>query len=109
MRNIGEQPHENSVLWNTMIAPFTRQTFRGVVFYQGESNALKGQNAEAAASYACAIRALIADWRPVNHYIITSLPLFLKWRQTLRFEIYFAPSTDRHQQVLGAKRVSNPE
>ena len=56
-------PHADSVLWNTMVAPFTRQTFRGVVFYQGESNALPGQNAAAAAYYACAIRALITDWR----------------------------------------------
>jgi sialate O-acetylesterase len=30
-------PSGPSVLWNTMVVPWTQQTFRGVVFYQGES------------------------------------------------------------------------
>lgn len=56
-------PTAPSVLWDTMVAPFTRQTFRGVVWYQGESNAIRGHNAEAATYYSCAIKALISDWR----------------------------------------------
>ena len=56
-------PSAPSVLWDTMVAPLTRQTFRGVVFYQGESNAVRGKNAETAKYYGCAINALIADWR----------------------------------------------
>jgi sialate O-acetylesterase len=28
-------PSDPSVLWNTMVVPWTQQTFRGVVFYQG--------------------------------------------------------------------------
>jgi sialate O-acetylesterase len=56
-------PSGASVLWNTMVAPWTRQTFRGVVFYQGESNAVRGKNGEAEAYYSCAIRALIREWR----------------------------------------------
>ena len=39
------------------------QTFRGVVFYQGESNSVRGGNAQAAEYYGCAVRALIDDWR----------------------------------------------
>ena len=41
----------------------TLQTFRGVVFYQGESNSVRGGNAQAAEYYGCAVRALIDDWR----------------------------------------------
>ena len=59
----GPMPSAPSVLWDTMVAPLTRQTFRGVVFYQGESNAVRGKNAEAAKYYGCAINALISDWR----------------------------------------------
>ena len=62
---LGNRPMPNgpSVLWNTMVAPWTQQTFRGVVFYQGESDSHRGKNAEAEAYYGCAIRALIRDWR----------------------------------------------
>ena len=56
-------PGEPSVLWDTMVAPFAPQTFRGVVFYQGESNGMAVGDQAGTAYYSCAIRALIQDWR----------------------------------------------
>jgi len=45
-------------LFNGMIAPLTPMTFRGVLWYQGESNV-----GDSAADYATLLKTLIADWR----------------------------------------------
>ena len=52
--------HRNgpAALYNGMIAPLTPLTFRGVLWYQGESNA-----GATAAEYAALLKTLIADWR----------------------------------------------
>ena len=50
-------PYFPSVLYNAMIAPLVSYAIRGVVFYQGESNATR------AAQYRRLLPALIADWR----------------------------------------------
>jgi sialate O-acetylesterase len=47
-----------AALFNGMIAPLTPMTFRGVLWYQGESNVHA-----AAAPYAVLLQTLIADWR----------------------------------------------
>lgn len=48
-----------SVLWNGMVAPLLRFSIRGVLWYQGESNAYVG----VADTYRCLLPAMIADWR----------------------------------------------
>ncbi|HTD53827.1 MAG TPA: sialate O-acetylesterase, partial [Silvibacterium sp.] len=61
------QPHwhpdpasfEPAVLYNAMIAPETRYTMKGVIWYQGETNS----NPERAPLYVKEFPALIADWR----------------------------------------------
>jgi hypothetical protein len=45
-------------LFNGMIAPMTPMAFRGVPWYQGESNV-----GDSAAYYATLLKTLIADWR----------------------------------------------
>ena len=47
------------LLWNGMIAPLTPMAIRGVIWYQGESNA----GAERYPTYDRAMRTLIEDWR----------------------------------------------
>ena len=48
-----------SVLWNGMVAPLLKFSFRGVLWYQGESNAYVG----VADTYKWLLPAMIADWR----------------------------------------------
>ena len=48
-----------SVLWNGMVAPLQKLTIRGVLWYQGESNAYVG----VADTYKWLLPAMIADWR----------------------------------------------
>ncbi len=52
-----DHPHQPGVLWNGMIAPLVPMTFRGVIWYQGESNADRGWQ------YAELFPAMIRDWR----------------------------------------------
>jgi len=49
------------MLWNGMIAPLTPMAIRGVIWYQGESNA----SAERAALYGSVFQTMIKDWRHV--------------------------------------------
>ena len=48
-------------LYNAMVAPLLNLTIRGVVWYQGESNA------QAAHRYTCQIQALVRHWRRAWH------------------------------------------
>ena len=50
---------EPAALFNAMIAPLTKMAIRGVIWYQGESNAKKGR----AFVYDRLFRSLIQDWR----------------------------------------------
>jgi sialate O-acetylesterase len=52
-----EDPHRPATLWNAMIAPITRFAIRGVIWYQGESNALRAWD------YQRLMTAMIQDWR----------------------------------------------
>ena len=52
----------NAGLYNGMIAPITPMEFRGVLWYQGESNA--GASAD---EYAVLLKTMIADWRARFH------------------------------------------
>ena len=51
-----------AALFNGMIAPLSQTVLRGVLWYQGESNA--GQTSE---NYAILLKTLIADWREQFH------------------------------------------
>ncbi len=55
--NLAEEPNLPTVLYNGMIAPLCSLPIRGVLWYQGESNAGRG------AQYRRLLPALIADWR----------------------------------------------
>ncbi|XP_060554400.1 sialate O-acetylesterase-like [Ruditapes philippinarum] len=46
-----------SLLWNSMIYPYTLMTIKGAIWYQGEGNRNN------AGVYACQFRAMINDWR----------------------------------------------
>jgi len=47
----------DSVLWNAMVVPLLRTVHSGVVWYQGENNAVNPRN------YNCSFPAIISDWR----------------------------------------------
>jgi sialate O-acetylesterase len=74
-RRINPQ-NEPTALYNAMIAPFIRYAIKGVLWYQGESNA--GHPAE----YADLMKTLIVDWRQQFHhgdlpFIYAQLPNFM--------------------------------
>jgi sialate O-acetylesterase len=52
-----EDPHRPASLWNAMIAPITPFAIRGVIWYQGETNALRSWD------YQRLMTAMIQDWR----------------------------------------------
>ena len=52
-------PHRPTVLFNSMIDPLTRFRIKGVIWYQGEANAIDNR----AAQYRRLFPALIEDWR----------------------------------------------
>jgi len=47
-----------SILWNTLVKPFLNMTIKGVIWYQGESNA-----GEPYSNYECLFPAMIKRWR----------------------------------------------
>ena len=56
-RGAPDDPHRPASLWNAMIAPITPFAIRGVLWYQGESNALRAWD------YQRLMTAMIQDWR----------------------------------------------
>ena len=56
-RGAPEDPHRPASLWNAMIAPITPFAIRGVLWYQGETNALRAWD------YQRLMTAMIQDWR----------------------------------------------
>lgn len=52
-------------LWNQMISPLLRMTIRGVLFYQGESDAMAGGTVRA--QYQCKFEKMIQAWRLAWH------------------------------------------
>jgi sialate O-acetylesterase len=53
----GAKPAPNwSALWQAMVAPLTRMSVKGFIWYQGEANV--GQE-----TYGCRFKAMITDWR----------------------------------------------
>ncbi|KAJ6658674.1 hypothetical protein lerEdw1_019834 [Lerista edwardsae] len=55
-------PIAPSVLWNAMIHPLLNMTFRGAIWYQGETNTEMNTDL-----YNCTFPALIEDWRKTFH------------------------------------------
>ena len=57
--------HTTSYHWNTMIHPLVvaRLAVSSIIWYQGESNVGAAATMEGAAYYACALPALVDDWR----------------------------------------------
>ena len=56
-RGGARDPHRPASLWNAMIAPITPFAIRGVLWYQGETNALRAWD------YQRLMTAMIQDWR----------------------------------------------
>jgi sialate O-acetylesterase len=52
-----DSPYRPSGLWSAMIQPLTPMAIRGVIWYQGEANASRGQQ------YRTLFPAMITDWR----------------------------------------------
>ena len=70
---MGYPPRPVSGLFDGMIAPLLSFPFRGVIWYQGESNALKAHQ------YRSLLPALITSWRNASHqnslaFLIVQLP-----------------------------------
>jgi len=73
--------NESTGLYNTMVAPTTDYTVKGILWYQGESNTSKPQE------YAQLLSSLITDWRSTRHntdipFIYVQLPNFMDVRYT---------------------------
>lgn len=69
----GYPPRPATGLYNGMIAPLLPAPFRGVIWYQGESNAMKGRE------YRKLLPGLIQSWRSASHqpdmqFLIVQLP-----------------------------------
>jgi sialate O-acetylesterase len=82
--------NEPSGLYNTMVAPAIQYNIKGVVWYQGETNANKPKE------YAQLLPALIADWRDKWHnselpFIYAQLPDFL--------EVQYSPSESQWAEL----------
>lgn len=50
--------NSESALWNAMIAPLSKSTVRGAIWYQGEANVNKDPD-----FYSCHITAMVQDWK----------------------------------------------
>jgi sialate O-acetylesterase len=69
---------EPTGLYNAMIAPVLRHPMKGIIWYQGETNAEAGECTE---DYAACFTALIRDWREKSGrgtipFLFVQLPLF---------------------------------
>lgn len=81
--NPRKSSHHPAVLFNGKIAPLVPYAIRGVIWYQGESNANSARQGAGPENYGLQLRTLIADWRgrwgqgdfPV---VWVQLPLFHK-------------------------------
>jgi sialate O-acetylesterase len=60
-RGAPDDPHRPASLWNAMIVPITPFAIRGVLWYQGETNALRAWD------YQRLMTAMIQDWRRAWH------------------------------------------
>jgi sialate O-acetylesterase len=73
LTTVGYPPRPASGLFEGMIAPLLAYPFRGVIWYQGEGNALKAHQ------YRTLLPALITSWRKASHqnslaFLIVQLP-----------------------------------
>ncbi|SDS10949.1 sialate O-acetylesterase [Mucilaginibacter mallensis] len=94
--------NEPTGLYNTMVAPAINYAIKGIVWYQGETNANKSQE------YNLLLTTLIADWRskwqqPNLPFIYAQLPNFM--------EVKYSPTESQwaelRQQQLEAISISN--
>ncbi len=94
--------NEPTGLYNTMVAPAINYAIKGVLWYQGETNANKPKE------YNLLLRTLIADWRgkwqqPDLPFIYAQLPSFM--------EVKYSPTESQwaelRQQQLEALSVPN--
>ncbi len=92
--------NEPTALFNAMISPYTQLSLKGILWYQGESNAHSPEN------YDALLRALITDWRTKFNdqnipFIYAQLPNFM--------EVNYLPEesnwAELRQSQLGALTV----
>lgn len=90
-----------SALYNAMIAPLRQFPFRGIVWYQGESNI------DTPHRYADYLTALAASWRQQFNlnipFVIVQLPAYME-HHTMPVETGW--TRIRHEQYLAAQRIS---
>jgi sialate O-acetylesterase len=71
-KSLGTNPNEVTVLNNGMIAPLEPVNFKGVIWYQGESNADTTYNAH---QYRTLLPLMIQDWR--THFAQGDFPFYI--------------------------------
>ena len=86
----GPWPTIPSSLWNSMTTPFAGMSVQGLVWYQGESNALTSQNE--ANYYTCALRFLTESLRklfvsPTAHMAVVQLAPWASSAASLNFAV----------------------
>ena len=97
-------PNGYSVLFNGMIAPLAPYPFKGVAWYQGESNC----NAKGAPLYRGILSTLVGDWRrhfgrPDLPFLIVQLPAFKSNLPKIREAQLHLPEI-REAQLLTVKK-----
>lgn len=93
---------EPAALYNAMIAPITPFPIRGVIWYQGESNAL----GERAPHYGELFQTMIRDWR--NHWAIGDFPfLYVQIANYKTTELEHWPKVrDEQRKSLNVKNTA---
>ena len=94
-------PNRCSNLFNGMISPMTDLPIRGVIWYQGEANILRGEQ------YATLLPTLIADWR--QQFEIENFPFYFVQLAPYRYKLKSPEllAEIREAQLKTLKSVAN--
>lgn len=92
--------NQPSVLWNGMVAPLTPYTIRGVVWYQGETNA----GIERPYPYGLLFRSLIEDWR--RQWAEGDLPFLFVQIANLRYNDTWPATREAQTEALALRNTA---
>ncbi len=101
--NLDNNPNVSTVLFNGMIAPLLPFAIKGAIWYQGESNAGRGQQ------YRSLLPAMITDWR--RHFGVGDFPFYIvslaAFGQPCSIPVESEWAELREAQALTAKNLKN--